>query len=112
MVMAQSLFTALKDLHPGAAIDVLAPPWAAPLVKRMPEVRRQIELPLKSGSLEFTLRRRFGRLLRGHYDAAYVLPGSWKSALIPYFARIPRRIGHLRSCASGCSRKSCRCPKS
>ncbi|TJV20339.1 MAG: lipopolysaccharide heptosyltransferase II, partial [Mesorhizobium sp.] len=72
MVMAQCLFSALRELHPNAAIDVLAPAWAAPLVKRMPEIRQQVDLPLKSGALEFRMRRRFGRLLRGHYDIAYV----------------------------------------
>jgi len=101
MVMAQCLFSALKDLYPNAAIDVLAPAWAAPLVKRMPEIRQQIDFPLKPGALEFTHRRRFGRLLRGRYDMAYVLPGSWKSALIPFFARIPRRFGHLREMRYG-----------
>ena len=101
MVMAQCLFSALKERHPNAAIDVLAPAWAAPLVKRMPELRQQIDFPLKPGALEFTIRRRFGRLLRGRYDMAYVLPGSWKSALIPFFARIPRRFGHLREMRYG-----------
>ncbi|TIV37751.1 MAG: lipopolysaccharide heptosyltransferase II, partial [Mesorhizobium sp.] len=46
MVMAQCLFAALKEKHPNAAIDVLAPAWAAPLVKRMPEIRSQIDFPL------------------------------------------------------------------
>lgn len=101
MVMAQCLFSALKELYPNAAIDVLAPAWAAPLVKRMPEIRQQIDFPLKPGALEFTHRRRFGRLLRGRYDMAYILPGSWKSALIPFFARIPRRFGHLREMRYG-----------
>ncbi|MCA0029554.1 lipopolysaccharide heptosyltransferase II [Mesorhizobium sp. B263B2A] len=101
MVMAQCLFSALKELHPNAAIDVLAPAWAAPLVKRMPEIRQQIDFPLKPGALEFTHRRRFGRLLRDRYDMAYILPGSWKSALIPFFARIPRRFGHLREMRYG-----------
>ncbi|RWO61549.1 lipopolysaccharide heptosyltransferase II [Mesorhizobium sp.] len=101
MVMAQCLFSALRELHPNAAIDVLAPAWAAPLVKRMPEIRRQVDLPLKSGALEFRMRRRFGRLLRGHYDIAYVMPGSWKSALVPFFARIPRRVGYLKEMRYG-----------
>jgi heptosyltransferase-2 len=96
MVMAQCLFSALKEKHPGAAIDVIAPSWAAPLVRRMPELRHRIEAPTKPGNLDLAARRRLGRLLRGRYDEAYVLPGSWKSALIPYFARIPRRVGHLR----------------
>ncbi|WP_376703539.1 lipopolysaccharide heptosyltransferase II [Mesorhizobium sp. ISC25] len=101
MVMAQCLFSALRELHPDAAIDVLAPAWAAPLVKRMPEIRQQIDLPLKSGAFEFRIRRRFGRLLRGRYDMAFVLPGSWKSALIPFFAGIPRRVGHLKEMRYG-----------
>ncbi|CAN7570762.1 lipopolysaccharide heptosyltransferase II [Mesorhizobium sp. LjNodule214] len=101
MVMAQCLFSALREQYPNAAIDVLAPAWAAALVKRMPEIRQQIDFPLKPGALEFRIRRRFGRLLRGRYDMAYVLPGSWKSALIPFFARIPRRTGHLREMRYG-----------
>jgi heptosyltransferase-2 len=101
MVMAQCLFSALREQHPSAAIDVLAGAWAAPLVNRMPEIRQQISFPVKSGALEFSHRRRFGRMLRGRYDMAYILPGSWKSALIPFFARIPRRIGHLREMRYG-----------
>lgn len=96
MVMAQCLFSALKERHPHAAIDVIAPAWAAPLVRRMPELRHRIEAPTRPGSFDLGERRKLGRLLRGRYDEAYVLPGSWKSALIPYFARIPRRVGHLR----------------
>ena len=67
----------------------------------MPEIRSQIDFPLMPGALEFRSRRRFGRLLRGRYDMAYVLPGSWKSALIPFFARIPRRVGNLREMRYG-----------
>lgn len=101
MVMAQCLFSALKDLHPGARIDVMAPAWAAPLVERMPEVRARIEAPFARGVMEFRARRRFGLSLRGRYDHAYVMQGSWKSALIPFFARIPRRVGHLREMRYG-----------
>ena len=38
MVMAESLFQALKRGHPAATIDVLAPRWTLPLVRFMPEV--------------------------------------------------------------------------
>jgi len=101
MVMAQCLFSALKETRPTAAIDVMAPGWAAPLVARMPEIRQRIDLPFMHGKFDFAARRSLGRSLRGRYTDAYVLPGSWKSALVPFFARIPRRVGHLREMRYG-----------
>ncbi|MGB3644009.1 MAG: lipopolysaccharide heptosyltransferase II [Mesorhizobium sp.] len=101
MVMAQCLLAALKELHPQAAIDVVAPAWAAPLLARMPQVRQRIEATTKPGSFGLAERLRFGRSIRGRYDAAYVLPGSWKSALIPFFAGIKKRVGHRREMRYG-----------
>ncbi|MDR3416336.1 MAG: lipopolysaccharide heptosyltransferase II [Nevskia sp.] len=97
MVMAQALFARLRQRSPQAAIDVLAPGWSLPILARMPEVRAGIELPAGHGQLGLGLRRRIGRALRGKaYAQAIVLPGSWKSALVPYFAGIPRRTGYRR----------------
>jgi heptosyltransferase-2 len=97
MVMAQALFMRLRQRHPEAAIDVLAPGWSLPILRRMPEVRAGIELPLGHGAFGFGLRRRIGRGLRtANYAQAIVLPGSWKSALVPYFAGIPLRTGYRR----------------
>lgn len=101
MVMAQSLFIALRQIHPGAVIDVMAPAWAAPLVGRMPEVRTRIDAPFSRKKLELGLRRRIGRSLKGRYDQAFVMQGSWKSALVPFFAGIPRRTGHRREMRYG-----------
>ncbi len=101
MVMAQCLFSALREIHPDAAIDVMAPAWAAPLVGRMPEIRARIDAPFSRKKFEFGARRRLGRSLRGQYDIAYVMQGSWKSALVPYFAGIVRRVGHLREMRYG-----------
>jgi lipopolysaccharide heptosyltransferase II len=95
MVMAQSLFAALHAQHPEAVIDVLAPRWTAPLLRFMPEVRSAIVQPLGHGQLGLLSRHRQGRSLRGEgYDLALVLPGSVKSALVPYWAGIPRRRGY------------------
>ncbi len=93
MVMAQSLFKTIQQRHPGAVIDVLAPDWSLPLLAHMPEVRSGLSMPIAHG--QFGLRERWaiGRSLRGAYDQAFVLPNSWKSALMPWFARIPRRTG-------------------
>lgn len=76
------------------AIDVVGPPWSVPLVGRMPEVRRGIPLAVGHGELAVGARRALGRSLRGQgYDRAIVLPRSFKSALVPWFAGIPVRTG-------------------
>jgi heptosyltransferase-2 len=66
------------------------------LVRRMPGVRAAIPLPFSPHVLHLSQRYALGRSLRGRYADAYVLPGSFISALIPVFARIPRRHGYLR----------------
>ena len=94
MVMAQSLFITLKQQRPEAVIDVLAPGWTKPLLQRMPEVDRALEMPLGHGVLEIKTRYRLGKALRQHaYDQAILLPNSLKSALVPWFAGIPKRTG-------------------
>lgn len=94
MVMAQALFILLKRRHPDTAFDVLAPAWSLPIVARMPQVRRGIAAETGHGELGLGKRRRIGYALRDEgYEQAIVLPRSLKSALIPWFARIPRRTG-------------------
>lgn len=93
MVMAQVLFRLLKQQDADCAIDVLAPAWSAPLLERMPEVRASFDLPLKHGEFGFAARRKIGQSLRGQYQQAILLPNSWKSALVPFFAHIPQRTG-------------------
>ncbi len=94
MVMSQSLYRHLKLTRPGVVIDVLAPPWSEPILARMPEVNRAIATPLAHGELGLGKRRRLGRELRtAGYQQAILLPNSLKSALIPFFAGIPRRTG-------------------
>lgn len=93
MVMAQVLFRLLKQQDPDCAIDVLAPAWSVPLLARMPEVRASFDLPLKHGEFGFATRRNIGHSLRGRYQQAILLPNSWKSALVPFFAGIPLRTG-------------------
>lgn len=96
MVMAQSLFHALKSQAPERPVDVLAPEWSLPLLKRMPEVRRGIALPVQHKQLGLKQRWTLGQQLRQcNYTEAIILPRSLKSALVPFFARIPRRIGYL-----------------
>jgi heptosyltransferase-2 len=94
MVMAQALYKLLKQRAPAAEIHVVAPPWSLPVLERMPEVARGIELAVGHGELGLGRRRALGRRLRGEgYGRAIVLPRSAKAALVPWFARIPRRTG-------------------
>ncbi len=93
MVMAQTLFSCLKQRHPDCRIDVLAPDWSRPILERMPEVRAALSFPLGHGVLDIAARRRIGRSLAGQYDQAILLPNSLKSALVPFFAGIPKRTG-------------------
>lgn len=102
MVMAQSLFKALKLRRPDCVIDVLAPQWTLSLLARMPEVSEAITMPLGHGQFALQARIDVGRQLRPRqYDQAIVLPNSWKSALIPFFAGIPLRTGYLGECRWG-----------
>ncbi|QNQ54340.1 ADP-heptose--LPS heptosyltransferase RfaF [Serratia liquefaciens] len=94
MMMSQSLYRTLKAEHPTAEIDVMAPAWCRPLLARMPEVNQALSMPLGHGALALGERRRLGHALRASgYDRAYVLPNSFKSALVPFFAQVPRRVG-------------------
>jgi heptosyltransferase-2 len=95
-LMAQPLLARLHRKHPGLRLEVLAPEWIAPVVRRMPEVQEVIAAPLRHGALQLRERWRLGRALRARrYDEALVLPNTWKAALIPFFADIGVRTGYL-----------------
>ncbi len=94
MVMAQTLFKLIKARQPDAVIDVLAPEWTRALLSRMPEVHEAISLPIGHGQFGLFKRIKTALSLRKKgYDEAIVLPNSWKSALVPFFAGIKKRVG-------------------
>lgn len=94
MVMAQALYKLIRQRSPGAEIHVVAPPWSLPVLERMPEVARGIELAVGHGELGLGRRLALGRRLRRErYGRAVVLPRSAKAALVPWLARVPRRTG-------------------
>ena len=95
-LLAQPLFARLRRKLPSAVIDAMAPPWTAPVLRRMPEISDVIEAPFLHGKLELRARWRLGRSLRAHqYDEAIVLPNTFKAALVPFFAEIPLRVGFV-----------------
>lgn len=93
--MAQSLFKVLKRNHPDSILDVVAPEWSRPLLERMPEINNSFVLSIGHGELNLKLRYQLAKTLQPkHYDQAFILPSSWKSALIPCWAKIPIRTGY------------------
>ena len=94
MVMAHALIRTVRERHPDEPIDVIAPAGSLAVARRMAEVRECISAPFAANRLGLGERFRIGRSLAGRYRQAFVLQGSWKSALVPFFARIPRRTGY------------------
>jgi heptosyltransferase-2 len=95
-LLAQPLFARLRKKIPGIVIDALAPPWTAPVLRRMPEIDEVMDAPFDHGELALAARWRLGRSLRSRcYDEAIVLPNTFKSALVPFFAKIPVRTGFV-----------------
>ena len=91
-VMSEPLLARLAAR--GERLTVAALPWVAPVYRAMPQVGEVIELPFAHGRLDLTARRRIAAGWRGRFDTAYVLPNSLKSALLPWLAGIPRRVGY------------------
>lgn len=79
----------------GERLTVGALPWVAPVYRAMPQVDEVVEFPFRHGGLQFQARRSLAKQLQGRFDTAYILPNSLKSALLPFLAGIPRRVGYL-----------------
>jgi heptosyltransferase-2 len=95
MILAQSLFKALKRRDPECHLAVAAADFTRPLLDFMPEVDEVLALPFGHGETRIAARWRFGRALRAQrFMRGIVLPTSFKSALPLRAAGIPRRSGY------------------
>ena len=79
----------------GERLTVGALPWVAPVYRAMPQVAEVVEFPFAHGGLQLRERRRLARQMAGRFDLAYICPNSLKSALLPFLAGIPKRVGYL-----------------
>ena len=94
-ILSEPLVALLREPYEDPIVDVLVNAWCAPVYARMRGIRRIIENPIGHGKLDLAGRRRLARTLRGEgYTHAFVLPNSWKSALVPCLARVPKRVGY------------------
>lgn len=96
----------------GECLTVGALPWVAPVYRAMPQVAEVIEFPFAHGGLQFKARRGIAKRIEGQFDTAYVLPNSLKSALLPFLASIPKRIGYLGEARIGLLTHRLKNPKS
>lgn len=98
-VRCHSLIRLLRDRHPLAPIDVVARRPAADLAVLMPEVRTVIEENFGHRRLDLAARLSLARRLRSEgYGRVHVLQNSFKSAIVPFLAGIPERIGWWAEC--------------
>ena len=94
-VMTQPLLAHLKTQFPNSKIDVLASVWVAPIYRACTEVNEVITVQFEHKKLQWGLRKQLAKKIAGKkYQVCFVLPNSFKSALIPWLASIPFRIGY------------------
>jgi heptosyltransferase-2 len=94
-VSTQPLLANLKVLYPDSKINILASNWVAPVYRACSEVHEVIEAKFEHKKLQWNLRKEIAKEIEAkNYQACFVLPNSFKSALIPWLANIPFRIGY------------------
>ena len=95
-VRCHTVVTLLRQRFPSRPIDLLATSVVAPLVDYMPGVRKGTVVDLPRRRLALGEHRALAARLRAEgYGHALVMPRTWKSALAPYLAGIPRRTGFV-----------------
>ncbi|MGP0090810.1 MAG: lipopolysaccharide heptosyltransferase II [Xanthobacteraceae bacterium] len=95
-VRCHSVVKLLRDQRPERPVDVLTSTLCAPLLDYMPGVRKGIVWDLPRRRIAFAQQRALAeRLRRENYGSALVMLRTWKSALAPFLARIPRRTGFV-----------------
>ena len=96
-LLAQPLLVRLREKHPGARIDVLAPPWVAPVLRRMPEVAEVIEARSRHGELQLAraLAPRPRRCGRAATTRPIVLPNTLEVGAGPVLRRHPAAHGYV-----------------
>ncbi len=84
-LMALPALQLFQARHPGTALTVLAKPRLVPLWSLHAAPRRVVAV---TGTWPTVV-----DLVRGGFSAAYLLPNSVRSALLPWLAAVPERIG-------------------
>ena len=100
-VVAQSLLIFLKQKFPDCVIGVLIPAYLSSLFNLIPQADRLHQIQYRRGKLDLLYKFLFAKNISNmDYNLAILLRNSFKSALIPYFARIKERVGYAGECRS------------
>jgi heptosyltransferase-2 len=91
-VMTQPLLATLKSRN--ERISVAALPWVAPVYDMMPECDEVLVLPWPKRGLSLRMRWQWAKMQRHRFDCAYLGPNTFKSALLAYWAGVPKRVGY------------------
>jgi heptosyltransferase II len=97
-IMTQSMIQVLQEQGHEVTLSTCAAYLT--VANRMPGLQTSIEINLPRGKLNWNKRKTYGmQLQQDGFDQVIVVPNSWKSALTPYWAKIPKRtawLGELR----------------
>jgi len=95
-VRCHTVVRLLRARFPGRPVDMLTTRMVSPLVDYMPGVRQGIVFDLPRKRLALAQHRALADLLRAErYGDVLIMPRTWKSALGPFLAGIPRRTGFV-----------------
>jgi heptosyltransferase-2 len=93
-IRCHSAVRVLRARFPQRPVDVLTTELCAPLLDYMPGVRKGIVFDLPRGRLPLGRYRELAQRLRAErYGTALIMLRTWKSALAPFLAGIPERVG-------------------
>ncbi len=97
IIISLSLIAKIKKEFPNSQVDILIRKNYADIAQFIPEIANTFIDEFssnKSLSIKLLLKVR-NTIKEQNYTHAFILPNSFKSALIPFLAKIPTRIGYL-----------------
>lgn len=95
-VMATPCLRAIREALPAASMDAVIKPSVAPTLDGNPWLDRVIPFDPRSRRVEHRTAAVVQAIRAGDYDAAVLLPNSFRSALMAWRGRCRRRIGYAR----------------
>jgi len=97
LIISQSLIKYLKKEHLDCQIDIIVRPELVKLAKMMPEVQNIYSLDIEHKELGLIKRHILAKEIKKYsYSTSIILPNSFKSAIIPWLANVPLRVGYNR----------------